>query len=221
METSVAGPSGAEVGAISALSDRKRPMEMEPDSVKDEGPWTPVQNRCKRCDDRTSPKTAPSTYSNNMARFKVVAPSPAEGYTRIVAFLDKNKELEVVAKPNFRNEWILSMRSAQAATTLRTTTDLNLVCFERQNCLIKAVVVGLPLAIPTSELCKIPNVSSADRFKKQGNPTQSVLCSFSGIVPEKVSLGAFGEYSTREYRPEPMRCYRWQGKPQGRENHCC
>ena len=89
METGVAGPFGAEAAPV---SDRSRPMEMEPDSVEDDGPWTPVQNRCKRRDERTSPKTAPSTYSNNLARFKVVAPSPAEGYTRIVAFLVKTRD---------------------------------------------------------------------------------------------------------------------------------
>ena len=134
-------------------------------------------------------------------------PSHAEGYARIVAFLDKNKGLEVVAKPNYCNEWILTPSNTQAAATLRTTQDLALTCLEKQNCLMKVVVVGMPLVIPTSEFCKLPNEASADRLKScDGNPTRFIPCSFSRTVPEKVSLGAFGEYSTREYHYEPMHC---------------
>ena len=127
------------------------------------------------------------------------------------ALLDKNKGLKLSMKPNIRGEWIVTPQDSKAMDTLTGTNEVNLQRLGSAQKLTKAVVLGLPLQIPEEDLTKLCNIASAERLKnREGYSTRSILCTFSGPVPEYVDMGHFGKYRTRPYVHEPMRCYHCQ-----------
>ena len=75
----------------------------------------------------------------------------------------------------------------------------------------KAIVVGFPFNLPDSELTKHCQISSATRMRnKEGALTKTMLCTFTGRIPDKVDLGHWGKFSTKTYYPEPLRCFNCQ-----------
>ena len=159
----------------------------------------------------TDPATGATTKNlpkRPIDKFKVISANSTEGYRTMSAFLDKNKGLKLSMKPNIRGELIVTPHDLKAMDTLACTKDVHLQRLSSAQKLTKAVVLGLPLQIPEDYLTKLCNIASAERLKnREGYSTRTILCTFSGTVPEYVDLGHFGKYRTRPYVPEPMRCY--------------
>ena len=73
----------------------------------------------------------------------------------------------------------------KAMDTLACTKDVNLQRLSSAQKLTKAVVLGLPLQTPKDDLTKLCNIASAERLKnREGYSTRTILCTFSGTVPE-------------------------------------
>ena len=186
----------------SETNARKRPSEDLPqDSLYE---WRQVEDKKKRKKadkemtrtvNGTTTVTDPSTGATSknlpkrsLDKFKVIASNSTEGY--------------------IRGEWIVTPHDSKAMDTLTGTKEVNLQRLNSAKKLTKAVVLGLPLQIPEEDLTKLCNIASAERLKnREGYSTRTILCTFSGPVPEYVDMGHFGKYRTRPYVPEPMRCY--------------
>ena len=142
------------------------------------------------------------------------------------AFLEKNKGLKLSMKPNIRGEWIVTPHDVKVMDKLASTKDVHLQRLSSAQKLTKAVVLGPPPQIPEDDLTRLCNIASAEKLKnREGYSTRTILCTFSGTVPEYVDLGPFGKYRTRPYVPEPMRCYNCQRyghhKSQCQQGHKC
>ena len=114
----------------------------------------------------------------------------------------------------------------QGNYTLASTKNVHLQRLSAVQKLTKALALGLPHAIPEEDLVRLCNIASAERLKnREGCSTKTILCTFSGTVPEHFDLGPFGKFRTRSYVPEPMRCYNCQRyghhKAQCQQGHKC
>ena len=195
------------------VDSRKRPI-LNSDSDSDEkNGWKTVTNKKQRKQEQqrtATPKQAPKT-SNTLSRFKVVAGTSAEGYRLLSAFNTKHPNLKLTAKPNLKNEWILSSHDDRTVQMLKNTSDLNLIELNRNERLVKAVVIGFPFSIPGSELAKHERIANVERMRnKEGQETKAMLCSFIGDRPDTINLGMWGTFKVRVYHPEPLRCFNCQ-----------
>ena len=94
---------------------------------------------------------------------------------------------------------------------LRNTSDLNLTELNRNERLVKAVVIGFPFSIPSSELAKHEKIANVERMRNiEGQETKAMLCSFIGDRPDTINLGIWGTFKVRVYHPEPLRCFNCQ-----------
>ena len=208
------------------VDSRKRPI-MNSDSDEKNG-WKTVTNKKQRKQDQqktATPKQAPKT-SNTLSRFKVIAGTSAEGYRLLSAFNTKHPNLKLNAKPNLKNEWILSSHDDRTVQMLKNTSDLNLTELNRNERLVKAVVIGFPFSIPGSELAKHEKIANVERMRnKEGQETKAMLCSFIGDRPDTINLGIWGTFKVRVYHPEPLRCFNcqkfWHHKSECRSNAKC
>ena len=208
------------------VDSRKRPI-MNSDSDEKNG-WKTVTSKKQRKQNQqktATPNQAPKT-SNTLSRFKVIAGTSAEGYRLLSAFNTKHPNLKLNAKPNLKNEWILSSHDDRTVQMVRNTSDLNLTELNRNERLVKAVVIGFPFSIPGSELAKHEKIANVERMRnKEGQETKAMLCSFIGDRPETINLGIWGTFKVRVYHPEPLRCFNcqkfWHHKSECRFNAKC
>ena len=111
----------------------------------------------------------------------------------------------------YRDEWVVIPLNRQAVALLHTFLDLDLQPLDPVVMTRKAVVVGVRLPIPTSNLVHLSGeVSAKMMLSQKGHPTYTVVYTFAGTVPNRVILGPFGKYATVQYIPEPLGCFRCQ-----------
>ena len=146
---------------------------------------TRTGNGTKTMTDPSTGATSKDLPKRSFDKFKVIASNSTEGYRAMSAFLDKNKGLKLSMKPNIRGEWIVTPQDSKAIKTLTGTNEVKFQRLSSAQKLSKAVVLGLPLQIPEDDLTKLCNIASAERLKnREGYTTRSILCTFSGPVPE-------------------------------------
>ena len=191
---------------------RKRTQPDEVLSSEEEG-WTRVEKRKKRPKPNPQGMTVPRTVMAlpRFNKFKVLAANSSEAYRAIANLTNRNKELKLTAKPNLRSEWIITPLDNETYTALKNNKAINLEELKFEDKTKKAIVVGFPMDLPETELTKHSQITSAVRMKnKQGILTKTMLCTFTGRIPEKVDLGHWGKFATKTYYPEPLRCYNCQ-----------
>ena len=148
---------------------------------------------------------------NHLNKFKVLAPNATEAYRNISHLLETNKSLKLTARPNLKSEWIITPQDLKTFTFLKNTSAINTKELKYEEKRKKAIVVGFPFDMPKQELLKHNQIIGAERMKnKDGAPTKTMLCTFTGKIPDIVDLGEWGKYSTKTYYPEPLRCYNCQ-----------
>ena len=188
--------------------------ERETEDDQGDAEWTTVDRKSKR-QKRNSNNAQPeqSVRPRHMPRpnkFKVLAANATEAF-RIIDNLGKNKNLKFTAKPNLKSQWIITPLDITTYNHLKDSTTISLEELKQEEKTKKVIVVGFPLDLPESELTKHRQISSAIRMRnKEGTSTKTMLCTFTGRIPERVDLGHWGNFATKTYYPEPLRCYKCQ-----------
>ena len=197
--------------------NRKRQAEMDQDESieqdSNQGEWQEVSAKKKKRQALNPPQasmiTGPKRQRFNI--FKVQASNSTEAYRKVALLNEKLPNINMIAKPNLKSEWILTPKDQTAYNTLKNTSIIDLRELQQEDKRKKAIVIGFPFDIPTVELAKHPQILHAERMKnKEGVETKTILCTFTGPIPEKVDIGIWGRYSTKTYYPEPLRCYNCQ-----------
>ena len=196
---------------------RKRQADLVEDQCLEQdqgqGEWQEVSAKKKKRQALTSPQVTMTTgpKRQRLNCFKVQASSSTDAYRKVALLNEKFPNLNMTAKPNLKSEWILTPKDQKAYDTLKNTSTIELRELHQEDKRKKAIVIGFPFDIPTIELAKHPQILHAERMKnKEGVETKTILCTFTGPVPEKVDIGIWGRYSTKTYYPEPLRCYNCQ-----------
>ena len=188
-----------------SLNPRKRTAEDEP--AADET-WTVVSSQKKS---RQTGEEAVEPVRVRLNKLRVISDNPTEAYRKISQLKLSKPHLRFSARPNLSGQWILTPHDQKTLATIISSLGLDIIELRAEDRTKKAIVIGVPHSLPATELCKHEQVSSAVRMKnKQGDLTQTVLCTFIGSVPEKVDIGIFGKFKTKPYYPEPLRCYNCQ-----------
>ena len=199
---------------VQGTRKRTQTQTEETEDHNDRNGWKTVENKKKKRA-KTNPQNGHSYQSvrtmPRLNKFKVLAANSAEAYRTIDSLTEKTKTLRLIAKPNLKSEWIITPLDDGTYNHLKTCTTIKLQELKQEDKTKKAIVVGFPLDMPESELTKHSQISSAARMKnKEGVLTRTMLCTFTGKIPDKVDLGHWGKFATKTYYPEPLRCYNCQ-----------
>ena len=168
---------------------RKRTARTDDTDEEQGNDWNVAQSRKARRTARkelTEITTTPTAPKKNFNKFKVIAGNSNEAYKKVAYLNEKHPGLKLSAKPNLKSEWIITPHDEAAHRALTTTSTISLQELKREEKTKKAILTGFPFDIPNAELCKHPQIMHAERMKtRDGHITKTMLCTFTGQIPEK------------------------------------
>ena len=198
-----------QAAALTQDSRKRQTREEESEDSSSEDRWIKVEKR-KRLK-RNLETDQPTDVKPRLNKFKVLAANSAEAYRKICQMQEKRPDLKMTARPNLKSEWIINPLDEKTYQSLKTSTEITTQELKHEEKTKKAIVIGFPMDIPEITLTKHSQIIAAERMKnKEGILTKTILCTFTGKVPEKVDLGLWGKFATKTYYPEPLRCFNCQ-----------
>jgi len=122
--------------------------------------------------------------SNALNKFKVLPTEGRSSYAAVVALEQQHAGIQLNAKPNPRGYYILTPRNQEAFQTLQNkATELNM-----------------------QELNPLEKTHPKTPTSKEGTKVHL----FQGKPPTIFNLGIWGDFQSRPYIPEPLRCFHCQ-----------
>ena len=183
--------------------DHEEQQQQEDDGTQDQEWTTVTRGRHARHQQLPRPKFKLGSHGDH-----------GSAYQAITALEREHPELKMEVRPNLQGEYILTPKSDDSATLLRSIAEEGnrVLLLDPSKRVCKVLLERYPLNLPLDAVEAHPRVTSAQRLRawRDKAPTRQVLLVLEGPPPAKLDLGCWGKYSLRPYQGEPVRCYKCQ-----------